>query len=329
MHLIVLCPVYNDWECVAPLLRDVDQALSAAGATGELLLVDDGSTDERAGIRSLPTVLASTGQGMKAIQKVRVLELARNLGHQGAIVLGLNHVSTWSGFDGVLVMDVDGEDLASEIPRLMDEFKKPGTRSAIFAKRSRRAESIRFRFFYWLYQRAYRVLVGSPIFVGNYCLLPFGMLPRLLLISELWQHYPSALIKAKMPWRSIDTARGKRYHGESRMNFHSLVLHGLSSISVYSDWVGIRALFFTGWASLGVLIFIACVIGIRLFTDLAIPGWASNLVLLSLIILVQMVIGSMLLALIVLGRKRSIALTPARDFQQFILQEHPVWPAQG
>jgi hypothetical protein len=69
--------------------------------------------------------------------------------------------------------------------------------------------------------------------------------------------------------------RGTRYAGRSKMNFISLFLHRLSAISVYLDVVAARMVT-ASLAALSFLLVIAIdLVGIRLLTDLAIPGWTT------------------------------------------------------
>jgi hypothetical protein len=105
------------------------------------------------------------------------------------------------------------------------------------------------------------------------------------------------------------------------MNFTSLIIHGLSGISVNLDVVGIRSIivsfFMVALAGLGV----GVLAYIRLFTNLAIPGWTSILGISLLSIIVQALLGSILMAFFVLnGKNISALLTPARNFEQFILK---------
>ena len=42
--VLILIPVFDDWESFARLLVDLDAALAAAGDSARVLAVDDGST---------------------------------------------------------------------------------------------------------------------------------------------------------------------------------------------------------------------------------------------------------------------------------------------
>jgi len=112
--LLILIPVFNDWSVVSLLLPKIDAALKAADRTCEVLLVDDGST--------IPAEGALQFSSFSAIETVDVLELARNVGHQRAIAIGLTWVRDHRPARTVVVTDGDGEDNPDDIPRLLEKF---------------------------------------------------------------------------------------------------------------------------------------------------------------------------------------------------------------
>jgi hypothetical protein len=44
LNLIILLPVYNDWECAAILVRKLDSVLSNKDCNAQLIFLDDGSS---------------------------------------------------------------------------------------------------------------------------------------------------------------------------------------------------------------------------------------------------------------------------------------------
>src|SRR6188474_2587228 len=129
---VILIPVFNDWESVALVLPELEKSLAAASRRAELILVDDCSI-------ARPENLSIT-DSLNAIRSIDVLTLARNLGHQRAIAIGLSYIAMHRPCRAVVVMDGDGEDLASDVPRLLDAFDKSGGDHVVFAKRTRRSE---------------------------------------------------------------------------------------------------------------------------------------------------------------------------------------------
>ena len=72
--LLVVIPVYNDWDAVSLVLADLDSTLATSGISADVLLVDDGST--------LPVGARFSHASYQAMTRVQLLQLRRNLGHQ-------------------------------------------------------------------------------------------------------------------------------------------------------------------------------------------------------------------------------------------------------
>jgi glycosyltransferase involved in cell wall biosynthesis len=303
-------PVYNDWAAAQKLLAGIDAALMTVPCRGRVLIVNDASTEE---------FKADLTQRFPQIDDVWVLHLRRNLGHQRAIAMGLVYVyQNWPGLDAVVVMDADGEDRPQDIPVLIACFSAGGGREVVFAARSKRLESPMFRFFYNMYRGWHKILTGISVRVGNFSVLPPQALSRLMVVSELWNHYAAAIFRARIPHTSIPLARGTRLAGHSKMNFVSLLVHGLSAISVFSDVVGARLLAVAALAILVAVVLVAVVAGVRLFTDLAIPGWATYVTGILLIVVAQALIVSLALAFIIVNGRAVPSFLPIRDAAFFI-----------
>jgi len=313
-HYIILIPVFNDWVVARLLLQHLSQELASSSYTAEVLLVDDGSSNP------CPDDFINGIEKTEALQGVRILELRRNLGHQRAIAIGLTYVNqNYPGID-VAVMDADGEDRPEDLIRLFDAHTSQGKEQIVFAGRSVRSEGLSFRIFYRIYRMVFRLLTGQSISMGNFSVLSAAILDRMVAVSELWNHYVAAVFKARIPHTTIPTVRGKRYEGRSGMNTESLIIHGLSSAAVFTEKIGTRALAVISLFLLLIVIVIGIVIGIRLTTDLAVPGWASYMVaILSVMGLNALVLMGMFVFL-VLGGRNQAAFIPSRDYQHFVLK---------
>ena len=79
-QLLILMPVFNDWDSVTSLLDEIDGVLSQEALAAEVLVVDDGS------LAAAPGALRS--KQLRWITKVDILQLRRNVGHQRAIGAG-------------------------------------------------------------------------------------------------------------------------------------------------------------------------------------------------------------------------------------------------
>lgn len=307
----IVIPVFDDWNSLRLLLPLIDENFADARLAVEVVVVDDGSNQSYADGAGEPLALDH-------IEKISLLELKRNLGHQRAITLGLAFAAAERDFDAVLVMDGDGEDKPSDARALFDKCRAENFSRMIFAKRTKRTEGAAFRFFYALYKFFYKILTGRSIRMGNFSCVPRRILKRLMVVSEVWNHYAVGALKARVAFDELDTTRGHRLSGASKMNFVSLVTHGLSAISVYGDAVGVRLLIGTGGLILFSFVAILVVVVVRFVTDLAIPGWATYVVALLLIFLMQAVTLSLFFIFLILNNRDNASFLPERDYGFFI-----------
>ncbi len=307
LHIVVLIPLRDDWVSAAELIRQLDQAITSHPYMVDVLLVDDGS------IEDFPA--ADFAAGFAAIQRIRVLRLRRNLGHQRAISIGLVHVEKNMPCDAVLVMDGDGEDTAEGAVELLGAYTG---NKAVFAKRSRRTESVVFRMFYVLYKLVHHVLTGVKVQVGNFSMLPSSYVGSLVVMSEMWNHYAAAVIRSGLPLAMIPLPRGRRIAGRSKMNFVSLAAHGMSAISVYGDIVGVRLLIASMAGSLMAAFGILTVIAIRVFTHWPIPVWATYVVGTLVIVLMQCITMAFGFTFTFLSNRINFSFVPLRDYELFV-----------
>lgn len=307
LHVVVLIPLRDDWASAAELVRRLDQAIASRPFLVEILLVDDGSRTE------FPA--AEFPSQFAAIKGLRILHLRRNLGHQRAIAIGLVHIEESISCDAVLVMDGDGEDTPEGAMQLLSSFTG---KSAIFAKRSRRTESLIFRVFYQLYKVLHLIFTGVRVEIGNFSILPARALRTLAVMSEMWNHYAAAVMRSGLPMTSIPIARGHRITGNSKMNFVTLTAHGMSAISVFGDIVGVRLLVASIIGSLLASAGIVAVIAIRIFTSHAIPGWATYSIGVLAIILIQCITMAASFTFSFLASRINLSFVPLRDYALFI-----------
>jgi hypothetical protein len=104
------------------------------------------------------------------------------------------------------------------------------------------------------------------------------------------------------------------------MNFVGLAVHGLSAISLYGDIIGVRLLIVAGGGILALLTALGAVVGVRLFTDLAIPGWATYSAGLLTVLLFQVLLSCLALVVLILGGRVRPGFLPVRDHVYFISQ---------
>lgn len=311
-RVVILIPVFNDWAASSRVVAQVERELAATRFRPSFLLVDDGSS-------TAPTAELFAVQGDRA-SNIEVLTLMRNLGHQRAIGVGLAWIEKHRPCDAVVVMDGDGEDDPADVPRLLHHWLEGGRRTIVFAARTRRSEGLVFRASYVAFRLVHRILTGLPVRVGNFSVIPYDRLKAVITVPDLWNHYAAAVFVSRLPFTAVPTMRARRLAGQSSMNFPSLVSHGLSAVAVFSEIVSVRVLLATlGCIGITGLAMMA-VLAIRLFTDRAIPGWATFTTGLLLLLLLQSIMFAIQFSFTVLSNRKSASVILARDFELFVDQ---------
>jgi hypothetical protein len=181
LKCVVLIPVFNDWKSLSLLLIELDDVLHHQGISVDVVIIDDASSE-----CCEDTVFGS--RRFVAIEKIQVLELSRNLGHQRAIAVGLAYLEANIPCGCVLIMDADGEDGPQDVPRLIEKCEEVGYRKIVFARRAKRNEGSLFQLFYSTYKGMYRLLTGHSIAVGNFSIIPSAVLRRLVSASDAAGH---------------------------------------------------------------------------------------------------------------------------------------------
>jgi glycosyltransferase involved in cell wall biosynthesis len=308
-RVIILMPVYRDWECASSVCRRLDEELSRLlQAEAHVLLVDDGSPDGTEGW---------TPFEVHAIARIDALRLRRNVGHQRAICVGICYIYEHMPCDAVLVMDADGEDRPDDAVRLVEmAMSNPG--EVFFAERRKRFEGAVFQAGYTSFRILHRILTGVAVRVGNFSIVPSGALGRLTCMTELWSHYAGAVFKSRIRFECIPMDRGRRVQGRSQMDLVSLVIHGITGISTAHETVATRILVSNVIGVALLFVILVVVFGVRLLTDRAIPGWATYVVGLVLILLTQLLAVSFSLVFSLISNRINMTFVPVRDYPPFV-----------
>lgn len=308
----ILIPLLDDWESARQLLVDLEATAAAGGQRYGVLLLDDGSSEPCPFGAELLAVLPH-------LRPLEVVTLAVNQGHARAIAIGIALLAERGGEAPLLVMDGDGEDRAADVPRLVAAGQ--GHPRIVVAERRRRTEPLAFRLFYALYKLLFRLLTGRRISFGNFCLIPAAVARRLAHRAELWSHLAGTLVAGRWPLDRLPTDRGRRYAGRSKMNLPTLVQHGLGAIAVDLDRVLARVLLLLSLVIAVLGLTLAAIVAVRIFTDLAIPGWATTAFGLVAILFLQSVVFAFLLLFMSLRTRGLQSVVPARDWRDYVLEQ--------
>ena len=110
--LSVVIPCKNEAENLPILIGEIAQAL--AGRELEILVIDDGSTDD--------TATAAQRAGEETAVKVRVLQHAQSSGQSAAVRTGVQHATG----DIIICTDGDGQNNPEFMPALVDTLIERG-----------------------------------------------------------------------------------------------------------------------------------------------------------------------------------------------------------
>ena len=229
----ILIPVYNDWQSVFELLKNINLEVSKLEGEFSVIIVNDGSTESRS--EFLPDL-----SNLKSIQ---VINMKKNKGHARCIAVGLKHINEKEEFDYVIPMDGDGEDRPEELSLFIEKIKEyPDI--VVTANRVKRSEGFIFKFCYLAHKYLTLVFTGQTIKYGNYTCLPKLTVNMMVNEPATWSSFSGSLAKIAKNRKSVPSERGTRYFGPSKMSFINLLKHSLSIIAVFKTTLLIRSILF-------------------------------------------------------------------------------------
>jgi polyisoprenyl-phosphate glycosyltransferase len=155
----VVAPVYNEQEILPKFYERVRDVMNSIGESWELVMVNDGSRDN-----SLSIMLELAGED----SHVKVVNFARNFGHQVAVTAGIDHATG----SAVILIDSDLQDPPELIPDLIAQWKQGF--DVVYAVRTQREGESWFKlttakiFYRFIYQITE---VNIPLDTGDFRLM--------------------------------------------------------------------------------------------------------------------------------------------------------------
>ena len=229
----ILIPVYNDWQSVFKLLKNINSEISILEGEFSVIIINDSSTESR---QELLTDLDN-------LRSIQVINMKVNRGHARCNAVGLKYINEKEDFDYIVPMDGDGEDRPEELILLIKKIKDYPSR-VVTANRIKRSEGPIFKFCYFAHKLLTFIFTGRSIKYGNYTCLPKSVVNEMVSEPATWSSFSGALAKVAKDKKSILSVRGKRYFGTSKMNFINLLKHSLSIIAVFKMALLIRSILF-------------------------------------------------------------------------------------
>ncbi len=278
--LSIVVPCYNETEVLPETVRQLggllDELLAAGriAAAPQVWLVNDGSRDA-----TWPLIERCAARDTR----FRGLKLSRNVGHQRALMAGL---ATAPG-DVVVSIDADLQDDPRVIGAMVDAYR--GGADVVLGVRSDRTSDSWFK--RATAQGFYRVLSGLGVeVVFNHA--DFRLLSRAALSALAQFQEANLFLRALIPQlgftvATVPYARAERFAGESKYPFSkmaALALDGVTSFSTRPLRLITMFGFIVSLASFGLGFW---ALGLAVFSDRTIPGWASTTVPIFMICGVQ------------------------------------------
>jgi glycosyltransferase involved in cell wall biosynthesis len=306
----VVLPAHNEAGNVAPICAALDAVLAPLG-TFEIVVVDDGSTDDTLDIaRHLAA----------ADPAVRYIAFTRNFGHEAALRAGLRAARGRA----VVVMDSDFEHPPELIPELVASW-----RAGFKVVAAQRLDDQMVTPFKRATSRGYYRLLGA---LGDVQLEP-GSADYLLLdrsvvdaVNAFEDHdlFLRGLVRwLGYPLASVPYKPGRREHGTSKYSLGRMVELAVTGIAAHS----VRPLRFAVWLSLGFVLggFLLVIYSIIsfLFVRHTVAGWSSIMAAIAILGAAQ------LLVLGIIGEYVGRILRETRRRPSYVIAETEATRAKG
>jgi glycosyltransferase involved in cell wall biosynthesis len=269
MKLHIVVPCYNEQEVLPEAARQFDALLARLVAAGKLapdsgiIFVDDGSAD---------ATWALIEQEARTRGTVAGLKLSRNRGHQNAVLAGL----MTSDADAVVTIDADLQDDIGAIELMVDRYREGY--DIVYGVRADRSSDTMFKrrsasFFYRLL-----AFFGVEL-VHNHA--DFRLMGRCAVEALRDYREVNLYLRGIIPllgFRSttVEYTRKERFAGESKYPLRKMIKLALQAITSFST-VPLQIITLTGFLVFaGAMAVSAWVLWGSLFSDDAVPGWAST-----------------------------------------------------
>lgn len=271
MRLAVVVPCFNEAEVLPETARRLTELLqrlsdaAAIDADSRLYFVDDGSTD-------------ATWQIVERLHaadaRVCGIKLSRNRGHQNALLAGLFAAEG----DAVVSIDADLQDDVDAIGAMVDAWR--GGADIVFGVRSQRAHDTAFKRLTATAYYRMMAAMGVQVVLDH---ADFRLMSRTAV--EALREYPETnlFLRGIVPLLGFRTARveyarAPRLAGQSKYPLRRMISLAVQGVTSFSA-VPLRLITALGFAvSLGSLALVMWAVWVRVFTDEAVPGWASTVV---------------------------------------------------
>ena len=264
----IVLPVYNERQVLPELIEAIDRAMRSCAARWEAVFVDDGSTD------ASPEILDELAA---QDERVRVVHLSRNFGHQAAVHAGL----VFARGDVLVLMDSDLQDAPDAIPRFLFEWQ--AGYDVVYAVRTNRKEGLLKRLAFRAFYRLLSLISSTPIPLdaGIFGLIDCRVARQITGLIERDRYYAGLRTWVGFRQKGIEVERRVRYDGRPRVSLRGLFRLAKTAVFSFSTapismFYIIAGLALATFAGLGIL-----AVASKIIAGTALAPWVSNLLVAS------------------------------------------------
>jgi glycosyltransferase involved in cell wall biosynthesis len=218
----IIAPCFNEEGVLHELHRRIRQVMDQTGEPWELVLVNDGSRDRT------PEIMRELHA---ADPWVKVVDFARNFGHQIAVTAGLDYAQG----DAVVIIDADLQDPPEVILDMIERWKEGY--EVVYAVRTQRKGETWFKEFTakLFYRIIYRITdVDIPLDTGD-----FRLMDRKAVEAIKGMRERHRFIRGMTSWVGFRQAgvyyvREERFAGETHYPFRKMFRFALDAITGFS-----------------------------------------------------------------------------------------------
>ena len=302
----IVAPIFNESGNLPELYHRIRDVLDSTGESWELLLIDDGSTDDSSDL---------IRQYAAEDVRVKPVIFARNFGHQIAVTAGLDY----SQGDAIIIIDSDLQDPPEVILDLIAKWKEGY--EVVYAVRAEREGEGWFKLF--TASLFYRMItsitdVNIPLDAGD-----FRLLDRMVVDILNQMREKHRFLRGMSSWvgfrqTGVPYRRVARQVGETKYPFRKMFKLAINAVTSFS-YFPLQLATYIGFIAAGISILsIPIVIAIRLWgTETPLVGQATTL------IAVLFLGGVQLISLGILGEYIGRLYDEAKGRPIYIVREAP------
>lgn len=261
--LSIVIPLFNEEQTLPELWSRVSAMLDGLSIRGEVIFVNDGSSDG-----TLAALHALCARDSRA----KLVSLSRNFGHGSALAAGIAHAFG----DIVVLMDGDLQDVPEAVPDMVAKVQEGA--DVAYAIRASRQESmmqrVAFRGFYRMLQRMSSI--KQPLDAGIFCAASKRVMDIVRSMPEHNRYFPGLRAFAGFEQVGIEVHRDARHAGDTRVGVKGLIRLAMDALFAYS-YVPLRLLSYLGGVVLLSSIIYLGVVLYKRFFGFHITGWSSTL----------------------------------------------------